>query len=755
MKVLLVGGYGYLGYRLARRFHGDNHRIVIIDENDEKPEGFRRIPHKFFKIAPSNSDCEKIFQTGPFDTVIYLYSGFSERWQKEPDRGSSQSEDLSMKLDFSGFVNILNLSTKYQVNKFVFITSSEIYGNSDIPCKEDSELNPVTLRGMADFVKEHYAFKWKATHNLEILSIRISEIYGPGDWQKNNHFPGKANIISEYIKKIIDGEELVVRGYGTETLDFLYIEDAVEAIYQASISEKCTGVFNISSNTEVSVNSIIEALKALSRVKKVVYEKVPVSELSTQIQRSRLSNSKIKNVLGWSPTFSLQEGLKRTLEWHYSRKKAEKKSKLPAEVKKSKRRKISKVYIGYIENLLIFFAVAFLQWGHHFFGISNIKFFNIEIDYSIIYILLMGVLWGQKQAYIAMLLSLILYVGATIYSGVDIVTFVYTPENLVRIMIYLVVGILTGYSIERKNREIESKDLNIQSLGKKYNFLLDVYNETKIVKEELESQVIETEDSFSAIYRTVQEVDSLEIEKVFAGAVLAVERIMKTDQVSIYTLSDGGTNNFMRLRARSISLEDRIPNSVKISEVKEIEEVVKTKTLYVNRKLDPDVPLMIAPVLDDGKVIAIVSVHRANFKNITVYYENLFQTVVGLITNALKRAYFFEASLRDKRYIPDTRILTASTFENILAQVRNNKKELGMSYTLLKVEKDWDSYTSLSNKVASSIRDNDYIGLGKDGNVYILLSNTKSNYANLVIERLKGRGVNASLVTEEFVDEVV
>ena len=89
---------------------------------------------------------------------------------------------------------------------------------------------------------------------------------------------------------------------------------------------------------------------------------------------------------------------------------------------------------------------------------------------------------------------------------------------------------------------------------------------TRIVKNELENQVIDTEDSFSVIYKTIQGVDSLEIEKVFSGAISAIEKIMKTDQVSIYTLNNDGTNNFMRLKARSIALDDKVPNSIKISD---------------------------------------------------------------------------------------------------------------------------------------------------------------------------------------------
>ncbi len=448
----------------------------------------------------------------------------------------------------------------------------------------------------------------------------------------------------------------------------------------------------------------------------------------------------------------------------------------PSSTKKSP----SKILLAIFENIILFLIFAFLQWGELFFDISLP---DINLDYCIIYIILVGILWGQVQAYIAMFLSTALFVGVSIYTGVDIITFIYTPGNLVQIAIYMLVGIITGYTIERKNREIEYRELSYQGLSSKYNFLLNIYRETKLVKKELEAQIIDTEDSFSAIYGIIQEVDSLEIERVFSGAITAIERIMKTDQASIYTVSkrnigndidspesnsnneyfDGITygagdstrtySNFLRLKARSLALEDKVPNSIKVSDFPQIEEVIATRCVYANKKFEAGIPVMIAPVLEEKKVVAIISIHKVEFENLTIHYENLFTTVVGLIASAIKRAYFFEKSLKDKRYIPDTRILVPDIFEKVLSEVKNNKMELGMSYSLLRILTGNKPYSQLSGIVSGGIRDNDYIGLSHDENMYVLLSNTRNNYAGLVIERLKNRGVESELVQGEQIDE--
>ncbi|MCL5073527.1 MAG: GDP-mannose 4,6-dehydratase, partial [Actinobacteria bacterium] len=655
---------------------------------------------------------------------------------------SFKDEDILPNCDVSGLVNMLNLSTKNKVKKFIIVSSAEIYGNTgDKQADEQTKPNPVTIKGMSSYVMEYYCFRWSELHDLSILSLRASDIYGPPAKELDNCF--SEDLISIISEKALNEKDVHLEGKESDTRDFIYIDDFVEGLYRASVNKNCTGVFNLSSKTETQMGAVIKELSSLKPSIKAVYK----HENIASIQRSCIDNSKIAALLEWQPKVSFAEGIK--LTFNYLKLKSEN-AKLFIKKNKAKTTGKQPRVVAYIENLVLFLIAAFIQWGNVFF---NLKLPDLKIDYSIIYIIIMGIVWGQTQAYIAMILSAALYVGMNIYTGSDIITFLYTPENLIRIAVYVLVGIITGYSIERKNRELEMRNITIQNLTNKYGFLSDIYNETRIVKNELENQIIETEDSFSAIYKIIQEVDSLEIEKVFSGAISAIERIMRTNQVSIYTLNNDASNNFMRLKARSRLLQDKVPNSIKISGFEELKEVINTKSIFVNRSFKPDIPVMMAPVLDEKSVICIISIHNTAFENLTLHYENLFQTVLGLIANALKRAYYFEASLKDKRYIPKTRILTSYTFEKILKEIRNNKAELGMSYTLLKVEKNNLALEQLSERIVQTIRDNDYIGAGSQDVVYILLSNTKNNYANIVVDRLKKVKVDASLIIEDIENE--
>jgi len=737
LKILITGGYGFIGSHVADKFFQKGHAIYIIDNLSTGQKDNVNINHKFYNLNTADKECEKIFSSNKIDIVIHLSTQID--LSKPPEYRHSYKE-----ANFTGLVNMLNLSEKYRVKKFIIISPASIYGNagnvSELPFNEDVKPNPVTPAGMSSVVKEYYTNKWGEIFNLKILSVRVSNLYG-----LRENLIGEPGVILTFINNILKGKNITINGYGTQTRDFLYIEDLADGLYDAAIDDQCNGVINISGNTECSINDLASVLTKLFEAKKIAYD----NRIKNLINLSRLDNSKIKKLTGWEPKYNLEEGLKKTYEWYQKKLFAAAAKANPLKRAVNALKRVPKEFIAYLENILFFSLAGFIQYNHLFLGTYA---FKLDIDYILLYVALIGILWGQKQAYLAMILSTALYTSATLFSGTDIITFIYTPEYLLHISAYILIGIITGYSIEKRNRDLESKDLALKSLGGKYDFLNGIYNETKIVKDQLQNQIIDTEDSFGVIYSIIQELDSLEIEKVFSAAITAIERIMKTDQISIYTVSDIGKGEFLRLKTRSPLLSEKIPNSIRVIEYKPTKEIMETKNLYINRRLEPDFPVMMAPVLEDRNVIAIVSIHKVPFENLTLHYENLFRTIIGLISNALKRAYFFEASLRDKRYIVNTRILNSNTFEKILEEVKKKKSELGMSYSLLEITDTDKSYQEISDSIINSIRDNDYLGLSKKGHIYILLSNTQSSLASLVVERLLKNGVKSTVMHEVLDD---
>ncbi len=734
MRLLIVGGHGFPGARLAERFIRDRHSVSIIDVRKITNSSLSRSAYKHYNLKNADPECLKIFESNSFEVVIYI-----------PDNETGN--------DFSGLKNILELSAKTNVKRIIFISSTSVYGDTKGKiASEESEVKIDNSSKLNYSLGEYYCIRFGKTKNINTLILRLSDVYGPRQDPASGVSAWSVLNISSIINNAIKNKKTVIPFPPGKTYDFIYVDDAVDAIYRFNANRNLNGIFNISSGQEISTGSLIKDITLLKGDVKIKYEPRAEKDSATH---SAIDNSRAKKTVEWEPSVSLKEGLKNTFQWLSENivKKRDKKKPVEKEaetVKKTVKSQGWKTVVAVLENILLFAIFAFLQNGEMLF---DIKLPDIRIEYMIIYIILIGVIWGQVQAYLAMILASALFIITSMLSGADLITFFYIPSNLVQLALYLLVGIITGYTIERKNREIITRDANFLGLRNKYLFLLDIYNQTKLVKNELESQVINAEDSFSTIYNIIQEVDSLEIERVFSGAIGAIERVMKTSKVSIYVTGTNGNNDFIRLKARSLALAGKVPNSFKISDFVQIKEVIDKKRYYANRVLEAGIPILMAPVLNGEKVIAIIMVHETGFENITRRYENLFLTVTGLISNSLKRAYFFEKSLEDKRYLPDTKILTADTFEKVFAEVRNHREELDMSYALLKVLDGGKNYLQIYKSIASGIRENDYIGTDNKNNLFILLSNTSNNYAGLVIERLQSKGVNCEFVKEETFDE--
>ncbi len=730
MKVLIFGGYSYIGSFIADKFLSEKHFVGIIDECKDSGAIRKTNKQKYYCSLSDVSGIEKVLDSVNFDLAVFI----SNTLIPKKDDNSS---DLS---------KVLILCAAKRIKKFILLSSCQVYGNNiEMPLHEKSSMAPVTMEGISDNVKEYYCLKIGKTKGMPVLCLRVSDFYGP---YKSSFEMDKANIIGRAAVSAIKGEQLIINGSEDTYRDFIYIYDAAEAICRAALKKDFIGIANVSSNTSTSFSQIIGIVNEQKIIKRVKYKEKTPKELP---EGTSISNERIKNELDWGITANIEEGIKKTFkeqEIIFVNEDSMKRQR----VYYAKKKKVSSksfLWLAFIESFFLLFLFGFLQWGHVFF---NVRIFDIGIDYAIIYIIIAAVIWGQIQAYFAMSLASILFIAVSLFSGIEIITFIYSPENLIRLALYLIIGIITGYAIEHRNREIESRDISYKALSNKYGFLLNIYNQIKIVKNELEKQVINSEESFSSIYETLQKVDNLELETLYSGAVAAIEKIMKTASVSIYVTNLKTQSPFLRLKARSNSLANKIANSINIDDLHCYRQVIESRSIYINKKLDPNCPLMISPVIDSENVIALITVHEAEFENLNANYENLFKTITTLITSAIKKVYYFEDNLRHTRYIEDTDILNAETFEKVLLQVKKNKKQFDMDYSLLAIQKDGLSLKELSKDIMKTVRENDYLGVDSECNIFVLLSNTATGFAHIVIKRLLQKGIVSQLVEEEYFD---
>lgn len=725
MKILIAGGYGFIGSTVAERFYKEGNEIYIIDNLSSGDANNVKVKHKFYNLDTSDKKCEEIFKAITFDMVIYLAEcGSINVLEEHPN--------LDECLSVSGLINILTLSTKFNIKKFLYLSSALVYSDKgSLPHIEEDIVDANSPYGILKTTGEMYCKKWSEIYNLNVVILRVSSAYGP----KQKSIDG-GNYICEFIERNISEDEVVVYGDGTQTKDYIYIEDVVDAIYK-SMSSSFSGVLNISSNEQHSVNEILDLIKDEKPIKSVIYSK----DKWWDIKNMQLDNNKAKKILNWNPKYPLKKGIKLTYKWWKEQLEQDKNKISKSNIKDEKKDVLfSSKYIPYIENMLGFLVLYFLtsKFSNSMYGDSNFNF-------SIVYIVLIAIVYGTRQAVISVILSTLLSIFNFLHLGGDIVSFIYEQKHIIQILMNIIVGLAIGYRIDKLNSDINSKDMEISSVKEKYNFLEIIYNETLIVKEELSEQILNSQDVFGKMYKITKELDKLDVEDIFQNAVDIIEEAMKTKTVAIY--ASGVNSKYLRLVSKSKDSNLNIKGSVKKLDYKNIIEEIKRDGIYINRNLEKGIPMFISPILDEsGNDIAYVCVYNVEFNYITLYFENLFKIIVELVKSSLLKAYAYEIAINKERFIKDTRILNDNAFKTIYLSKKRLKEEKNIPYILVKV-KSFTSFEELNYNALNVIRDTDYIGAINDG-VYIILSNTKAKDYESIVKRLREGNIDT-----EFIDE--
>src|SRR5690606_25758836 len=251
MKVLITGGYGFIGSHVADRFSKEGYEVFIIDNLATGKKANVQVKHRGYVLDVQDSKCEEVFRAYRFDVVVHLAAQVSVS-------KSVVNPQLDAEANVVGLVNMLDLSVKYGVKRFLYASSAAVYGlEGNIPHPEDDPAEPIAPYGISKYVNEIYANKWSELYKLSTIGFRFSNVYGP----RQNH-QGEGGVVSIFINDSLNNRPLKLYGDGKQTRDFIYVEDVVDAMYR-SVHSTIEGVYNLSTNEAQSVNDLIEVLSKL------------------------------------------------------------------------------------------------------------------------------------------------------------------------------------------------------------------------------------------------------------------------------------------------------------------------------------------------------------------------------------------------------------------------------------------------------------------------------------------------------------
>lgn len=717
MKVLITGGYGFIGSHVAERFYKEGYEVHIIDNLTTGNKENVKIKHKSYILSVEDPKCKDIFTSYNFDIVVHLAAQVSVAKSIINPTNDAQSNIM-------GLINMLHLAGQYNVKKFIFASSAAVYGNNThFPLVENLEVNPISPYGISKRVGEQYCLNWTERYDLDTICFRFSNVYGPRQTSE-----GEGGVVSTFTSRILDGKTLQIHGDGNQTRDFIYVTDVAFAIYRASQSI-LSGIYNLSTNTEASVNDIVHFLGKSHGTIQTTYTSARMGD----IYRSVLSNGRVKKELDWSPMYSLEEGLQKTYEWAASN--------IPVKEKKEPKRKIKlpkwfNLIKPYIENLIFFCILSII-----ILNMTNPFFTTFEV--SIFYLITVGSIYGNKQVFFAVALSFSLLIVDNLRNGRDFISLMYDTTFFFQLATFLFIGLVVGYSVERKNIKIEEQTEQIDEIQKRYQFLEEIHEEVREVKDELQLRVLKSEDSFGKIYSIIKELDDVEPEKVLTSTVDVIQKIMRCEGVSIYMFNK--YQSFLRLVANSSVEGKHTPhNSLKVEDTPYVQQMISTSKPYINRHIQPDAPLMAASIYHNKQIMAVITIDDLPFESFSNYHENLFKVITELIETSLGRAFDYIKITEETRYISHTTVLKSEIFKEILASKIAAKEKYNMPFAILTMTVSPFLLGATSEKVAQLLRETDYLGF-EDNKLNILLSNTREQDLPFILTRFKDAGIEIEI----------
>lgn len=294
--VLVTGGAGFIGSHLVERLLRDEHNVVVLDfAETEVFKAYKKNKGlKIYRVDLLNGKNLINYFRG-IDWVFHL-SGRSDIVPSITRPMSYHEANVTVTL------NVLEASRNARVKRFIYAASSSCYGISDAyPTPETAPINPQYPYALTKYLGELYALHWEKVYKLPVVSLRLFNVYGPRSRVSDDYGP----VFSTFMAQKLAGKPFTVVGDGTQTRDFTFVTDAVNAFINAATSSVTGEVFNVGSGGTYSVNHLVKLLGG-----PVVY----IPKRPGEPDCTWADSTKIKKLLGWKPKISFEAGVKTVID---------------------------------------------------------------------------------------------------------------------------------------------------------------------------------------------------------------------------------------------------------------------------------------------------------------------------------------------------------------------------------------------------------------------------------------------------------
>jgi UDP-glucose 4-epimerase len=302
VKILVTGGAGFVGSHAVDRLLADGHSVDVVDNlttgRRERLDPAARLHVCDLRDARLDAVVEAV---RPEAVVHIAAQAAVSRSVADPRFDAS--------VNVLGTIELLEACRRAGVPRVIYTsTGGAGYGDTDVlPTPEDHPLRPSSPYGVSKITAERYLDCWAGLTGGRALTLRLANIYGP-----RQDPAGEAGVIAIFTARLLGGQPCIVNGDGEQTRDYLYVGDVANAISRALVSADITGVLNIGTGTETTVNELYQRLAQLIGIGRAA-EHGPAKP--GEQRRSLLDAARAQTLLGWRATTRLDDGLAQTVAW--------------------------------------------------------------------------------------------------------------------------------------------------------------------------------------------------------------------------------------------------------------------------------------------------------------------------------------------------------------------------------------------------------------------------------------------------------
>jgi UDP-glucose 4-epimerase len=301
-KILVTGGAGFIGSHVVDLFVSQGYEVIIVDDLSTGRSSNLNPAAKFHQLDIRDPKLRDVFEAERPDFISHHAA------QMDVRRSVAQPL-FDAHVNILGSINLIECAKEFGVKHFVYIsTGGAVYGEpQSLPCDEMHPINPICQYGASKHTVEHYLYMYHVNYGLNYTVLRYPNVFGP---RQDPH--GEAGVVAIFTGKMLDREPVTINGDGEQTRDFVYVGDCARANLLALTVDHEPGIYNLGWGLPTSINQIFSTLA------KVTDYPHPARYGPAKVGETRhiyLDASKVGKDLGWTPTFTLEEGLQETVDY--------------------------------------------------------------------------------------------------------------------------------------------------------------------------------------------------------------------------------------------------------------------------------------------------------------------------------------------------------------------------------------------------------------------------------------------------------